>query len=100
MKKINLYLLFLLIFTSACGDAGKILRNEKIRTTDEFLIKKKDPLMLPPDYKVIPSPDSINKVEKEKSNALKKILKTKKNNKIIKEKSSSVEDSIIRKIPK
>ena len=100
MRKINLYLLFLFILTSACGDVGKILRNEKIRTTDEFLIKKKDPLMLPPDYKIIPSPDSIKKGEKEKGNELKKILKIRKNNKIIKEKSSSIEDSIIRKIPK
>ena len=99
MKKINLYLLFLFLFICACGDVGKILRNEKIRTTDEFLIKKKDPLMLPPDYKVIPLPDSINKEAKEKNDTLKKILKTK-NKKIIKEKSSSVEDSIIKKIPR
>ena len=49
------------------------------------------------DYKIIPSPDSIKKGEKEKGNELKKILKTRKNNKIIKEKSSSIEDSIIRK---
>ena len=55
--------------------------------------------MLPPDYKIIPSPDSIDKEAKEKGNALKKILKTRKNKKIIKEKSSSVEDSIIKKIP-
>ena len=82
MKKINLFLLFLFLFTIACGDVGKALRNEKIRTTDEFLIKKKDPLMLPPDYKIIPSPDSIDKEAKEKGNALKKILKTRKNKKI------------------
>lgn len=100
MKKINLYLLFIFLFISACGDAGKVLRNEKIRTTDEFLIKKKDPLMLPPDYKVIPSPDSINKEAKDKSNELKKILKSKKNNKIKKNRSSSVEDSIIKRIPR
>ena len=45
---------FLLIYSfilSACGglkDAGKVLRNEKIRTTDEFLIKKRNPLV--PEY--------------------------------------------------
>lgn len=99
MKKINLYLLFFFLLIYACGNVGKVLRNEKIRTTDEFLIKKKDPLMLPPDYKVIPSPDSINKEAGEKSDALKKILKTR-NNKRIKEKSTSVEDSIIKKIPR
>ena len=45
MKKFNLILLF--IFIISCGsaeDVKKVLKNEKIRTTDEFLVKKKDPL--------------------------------------------------------
>jgi len=43
MKKFNL-LLILFILTISCGslsDAGKVMRNEKIKTTDEFLVKKK-----------------------------------------------------------
>ena len=42
----NIYILIVTIFLlSSCGglkDAGKVLRNEKITTTDEFLVKKKD----------------------------------------------------------
>ena len=41
MKKINLILILIFLVLSACGNVGKILRNEKIKTTDEFLVKKK-----------------------------------------------------------
>ena len=48
-------ILLLIIFTfTACGDAAKTLRNEKIKTTDEFLVKKRQPLVLPPDYNKLP----------------------------------------------
>ena len=43
MKKI--YFLFFTLILYSCTsleDAGKVLRNEKIKTTDEFLIKKKN----------------------------------------------------------
>ena len=48
MKKIN-FLLIILITLVSCGsveEAGKVLRNEKIKTTDEFLVKKRKPLIL------------------------------------------------------
>ena len=58
------YIIFLLImiFFTSCGtvkDAGKVLRNEKIKTTDEFLVKKRNPLVLPPDFEKIPEPNSV-----------------------------------------
>ena len=64
MKKIDLLIILTFIFLISCGDVGKVLRNEKIRSTDEFLIKKKDPLILPPDFEEIPSPDSIADINK------------------------------------
>ena len=36
---------FISVFLSSCGglgDAGKVLRNEKIKSSDEFLVKKKE----------------------------------------------------------
>ena len=61
MKKINL-LLIVYFFLLSCGglkDAGKVLRNEKIRTTDEFLVKKRNPLVLPPNFEEIPEPQFL-----------------------------------------
>ena len=49
MKKTKFLLIFItLIFIHACGsfeNVGKVMRNEKIRTTDEFLIEKRQPLL-------------------------------------------------------
>ena len=59
-------LLFLLSCTSF-QEAGKVLRNEKVNTTDEFLVKKKEPLVMPPDLNEVPEPDTI-KSKREKNN--------------------------------
>ena len=98
MKKINIILIFSLLLVS-CGNAGKILRNEKIRTTDEFLVKKKGPLVLPPDYEKIPEPGSVSKKELSEEDKLKKIIKASKGSNT-KNKSSSVENSILKNIRK
>ena len=45
-------LIIILIILSSCGsfsEVGKVMRNEKVNTTDEFLVKKKDPLTLLPN---------------------------------------------------
>ena len=44
MKKILVLFNLFLIIVSCSGleDAGKVLRNEKTKTTDEFLVKKKE----------------------------------------------------------
>ena len=62
--KINYLLLF--IFLVSCGtfsEAGKALRNEKTRTTDEFLIEKRGPLSIPPNMNELPKPSSNNSNE-------------------------------------
>jgi hypothetical protein len=37
------------------------------KTSDEFLIKKKDPLILPPEFEELPLPNSKNKAESKSS---------------------------------
>ena len=61
MNKLFILLLFsILISCSSLKEADKVLRNEKIRTTDEFLVKKRDPLIYPPNYEEVPEPGSKN----------------------------------------
>ena len=69
MKKIRKLLLFFILtsFLYSCGgasDAAKVLRNEKITNTDEFFVKKRDPLILPPDYSTLPKPNTTGKTKK------------------------------------
>ena len=97
MKKITSIFIFLILFScSSLKDAGKVIRNEKITTTDEFLVKKKDPLILPPNYEKIPQPDTL-KENKSKEKDVKSILKINTKNQSLK-KNSSTEKSIIDKI--
>lgn len=66
-KKISIFLT--IVFLSSCSgfsEAGKALRNEKTRTTDEFLIEKRKPLSIPPNMNELPKPKS-QKAVKEKS---------------------------------
>ena len=97
MNKItNILLLIIISSCSSLKDAGKVIRNEKITTTDEFLVKKKDPLIMPPNYDEIPKPNTLkDKKSKEKDD--KSILKIPTQNKSTKS-SSSTEKSIIDKI--
>ena len=101
MKKFCLIIIFFLILNSckSMQEAGKVLRNEKVKTTDEFLVKQKEPLILPPDYNKIPLPGSLSKDGNSKDgNNIKKILKNSQSKTPNNNNSSSVEDSIIDKI--
>ena len=94
---ISLGFFFLLV---SCGDVGKALRNEKIKNTDEFLVKKKGPLVLPPDYERIPAPDTIVRDNDNEKNKIKKILKAPTKEKKIDNNPTSIEKSILEKIRK
>ena len=61
MRYFLIFIFLILISCSSFKEAGKVLRNEKTNTTDEFLVKKREPLVLPPDFKEIPEPGSIKK---------------------------------------
>jgi len=101
MKKIFLFI-FLSTLLSCQGfkDAGKVLKGEKVRTTDEFLVKKKNPLQLPPNFDEVPEPDTINQDNKNEEGDIKKILKVPSQEKVNSKKSSSIEKSILREIQK
>ena len=70
MIKINKYKIlvftFILIFLSGCQNIKDGLSLKKKKTTDEFLVQKKNPLVLPPDYDALPRPMSEQKVQRKK----------------------------------
>ena len=98
------FLLISFIFLLSCAgfkEAGNVLRNEKSNSTDEFLVKKREPLILPPDYEVIPEPYSKdNKANQDDENKFKKILKKVEDEKSSGKSTSSTENSILRNIRK
>ena len=61
MYKKIIYITSIIFFVASCGNSydsvKRGLTGEKRQSVDEFLVQKKDPLILPPDYESLPSPD-------------------------------------------
>lgn len=99
MKNICLLIIFLIFYScNSLSEVGSVLKNEKIRTTDEFLVKKRAPLVLPPEIENIPEPGSKKIKKIDEKDKIRKILKA--NETESENKSSSVEDSILNQIRK
>ena len=90
------YLILLTLITSCSGfsEAGKVLRNEKIATTDEFLIEKRGPLSVPPNVMELPKPKNKD-INKNDNNSVKKNSEQNSNNN---KNKSSLEKLILEEI--
>ena len=61
----KLFLFFLVfIFLNACQAAKDGLTQQKRSNADEFLVEKKNPLVLPPSFGDLPTPDD-NKIKQQ-----------------------------------
>ena len=100
MKKF-FYLIFILFTLTACQDAKDALTLQKKPSSDEFLVEKKNPLVLPPDYSELPVPkNEKNIIEKENESIdLSKVLKKSDKKEEIKNKKN-LEKTILDKIEK
>ena len=101
----NIFILALfLIFFQSCASMKDGLSRSKKDNTDEFLVEKKNPLKLPPDYEVLPTPNQEELSEKEQSNnEIEKLLNVPKQNSKDKEnlknkKNSSLEEFLLEKV--
>ena len=63
-----LNILSVLLFLSACQATQDALTLKKKNNADEFLVEKKSPLVLPPNFGELPTPNEENVNEKNKDN--------------------------------
>ena len=99
--KISIYLSVILIGMSGCQSLKDGLEgNKKSKSAEEFLINKKSPLVMPPDYSKLPLPEiNSNQNEKSQDFDLKKVLEKNSNNQKSKTQTNkSFQKSIIEKI--
>ena len=99
---IRIFLIIIIIgFSSACTSVKDGLTLKK-SGADEFLVKKKNPLVLPPEFDDLPIPDEENLNEEEVAdNVIEKLLsknKDKIDNSQINENSSEIEKNVLKKI--
>ena len=78
----TLLLLIILPLMTYCGDVRDALEGKKrSQQNDEFLVKKKNPLQMPPDMNKLPKPgDDVEKLSPNDNNEVKDLLKIKENN--------------------
>ena len=103
-KKKTIFLMLLIFLVTSCADTwGNVKRGltgAKQKSTDEFLVQKKDPLILPPDFDSLPSPSDRDEAIEEMS-SFEKTFKQESETEITASSSgSSAEDSILKQIRK
>ena len=98
-------LLLLLLFLYSCGSVGEALQGKKRSDQgDEFLINKKNPLAMPPDFDKLPKPGEANlkstkDIESDQSNIKDLLNKSDtEEDTSSSEQSTSIESSILKKI--
>ena len=101
-----IYLSSILFLITACADTWSSVKRgltgEKQNSTDEFLVEKKDPLVLPPNFEDLPVPsDSAIEEEETESSSFEKTLSITTDEESDEGSSSNTtEESILNKIRK
>ena len=106
MKYFFLIILSVILLTSCQGTKDALGGKTRSDNSDEFLVEKKNPLSMPPDFDELPLPENSIKNESEQENeTLKNKLKvssseknTTSNNTSKDQAPSSIEKSILEKI--
>ena len=103
-KKKTIFLVALAFLVTSCGNSWdsvkRGLTGAKQNTTDEFLVQKKDPLILPPDFDSLPSPSDRDEAIEEMSSFEKTFKQESETEITVSSDESSAEDSILKQIRK
>ena len=105
-KNLITSLIILLFVASSCANTrdsvSRGLTGKKRVSSDEFLVQKKDPLILPPDFENLPNPSERQTAQDETSKFEKTLTKSSSTESISSSSSSSssTEQSILEQIRK
>ena len=103
MKKNNIFLiLFMMLVTASCQTVKDAVSGSKQENSDEFLVQKKHPLVLPPEFTDLPVPfdESPKVTEIQIEDDIEKLLGMENNTKNTDDTSgsSSIESFVLKKI--
>ncbi len=98
----NFFLIIFLFTLCSCQGVKDALSGKKYENSDEFLVIKKNPLVLPPNFNELPTPKDVADITQIENieNEIEDLLSSVKNNEEILESSSSsdTEDFVLEKI--
>ena len=102
MKKIFILSLLIPVLLNACQSAKEALTLQKKPTSDEFLVEKKSPLTMPPEYGKLPTPENIkpnsNDINESNIDQSLNVDIFKSNETIKNSEPTSIENSVLKKI--
>ena len=106
-KILNKIIIIIFFFSTACASSWKDIKQglggEKRTSTDEFLVRKKEPLVMPPKWKNLPEPGVVIKSSNEVEEAtdieeLMKLGESEESSTNYEEGKGDLEESILKKI--
>ena len=75
MKKFKLLILLnIILLFSSCSSVKEGFSNQKKNNTDEFMVEKKSPLKMPPNYNELPEPKSDISENIDNENQIEKLI--------------------------
>ena len=100
MKYFKLLIFFqLILFLYSCSTLKEGFTNQKKLSSDEFLVEKKSPLVMPPDYNDLPVPDQNMETSETSENKIKDLVtKNENENNNSEDGNLDIEQSILKKI--
>ena len=102
MKQFKVYMLIIIgLCLSSCGSIKEGFTYSKKNNSDEFLVEKRSPLTMPPDFNKLPIPNEDVEDEYEDTNQIESLISKNKNNEIedsTNAENKSFEDSLLKKI--
>ena len=97
----TLYLISLIFLLHSCGTIKEGFKNQKKTSSDEFLVEKKSPLVMPPNFNELPVPKKEENSNTSEDNKIKEMLNSKdEENDNSQNIDSNFEESLIEKIKK
>ena len=98
----KLILLSFIFLTISCGTLKEGFKNQKKNNNDEFLVEKKSPLIMPPNYNELPVPNTETTSAENEKNSIKSLVTNEENivdkSNIKNSESKGIEDSLLEKI--
>tara|TARA_B100000282_G_scaffold108373_1_gene76896 strand:+ start:221 stop:535 length:315 start_codon:yes stop_codon:yes gene_type:complete len=101
MKKISSILFLVTVFLTfqSCQTVKDGFTSQKKKSTDEFLVEKKSPLVMPPEFNELPVPKtSDNIVENGTENNIEKLISNNNSPEVSQPQDKNFENLIIEKI--
>ena len=98
----KLVLLSFIFMIISCGSLKEGFKNQKKNNTDEFLVEKKSPLIMPPDYNELPKPNTVDNEAESEENSIKSLVTNEENivdkSNVKNSESKGIEESLLEKI--